>query len=57
MFRRWFFTLWVLQPLRAASPFNVTTYIDQMPTYLVLKKVHSMPVSEFSTDEFHKSSE
>jgi hypothetical protein len=27
-----------------------TTCIDQMPTYLVFKKVHSMPVSEFSTD-------
>jgi hypothetical protein len=27
-----------------------TTCIDQMPTYLVFKKVHSMPVSQFSTD-------
>jgi hypothetical protein len=27
-----------------------TTCIDQMPTYLVFKKVQSMPVSQFSTD-------
>jgi hypothetical protein len=27
-----------------------TTCIDQMPTYLVLRKVQSMPVSQFSTD-------
>jgi hypothetical protein len=30
--------------------FELITCIDQMPTYLVLKKVHSMPVSEFSKD-------
>jgi hypothetical protein len=29
-----------------------TTCIDQMPTYLVFKTVHSMPVSQFSID-FH----
>jgi hypothetical protein len=27
-----------------------TTCIDQMPTYLVFKKVQSMPLSQFSTD-------